>query len=1319
MVRSLPQRGFVSRTVVRTFWICTIQYCLLFASFHATGQDQLTSADGLWSRLAAEQFDAARSSMIEAKESTYRPTAFKLFKLDQELLVPILSRAGEDDVPAEANLVADETEITIPMPDGSYRRFRIEEASAMTPELAAKFPDIKSYRGQGIDDPTATVQIDVSPSGFRAQVLSSSGTVIVDPAGGEDLHASFLKRDNRSLSPPFECLVKSEAAGAARAPTANFALRSGHQLRTYRLAMACTGEYASRFGGTVAGAMAAINTTVNRVNGIYERELAIRLVLVGNSDQLIFTNAQTDPFANNDADSLIDQSQTVIDQRIGDANYDIGHTLSTGAGGLAGLGVVCRTGLKGQGVTGRDNPFGDPFDVDYVAHEIGHQFGGDHTFNGKSGSCSGGNRNAATAVEPGSGSTIQAYAGICGGDDLQSNSDDYFHSVSLDQITEYTTAGPGANVQITPTGNTPPTVSAGPDVAIPTRTPFVLKAVGSDPEGKPLLYSWEQRDLGPAADLDGGDDGKIPLFRSAKPDSEPVRYFPKLSDVLSNTSSPSEKLPAKSRTMRFRVTARDGQSGGGGVQGDDTVVKVIGEAGPFRITAPADATVPSSFIEVTWDVAKTNVQPISCKAVNIRLSQDGGATFPITLAANSPNDGKELVALPRSANSNLRLMVESVDNVFYAVSATAFSTADRRATVVIVRHAEKGSGDDPDLTEKGKLRALTLARLVTASGASAIYTTDTKRTQQTAKPTADALGVSPTTYAAVDEIASPILNLGDGEQVLIVGHSNTLGAIVASLGINAPINIGEAFNNLLVVTLTDSGPAIQQFMFEPDQLITENANVNSAVAAVDVQDRQSDSSKEIQPSAADDQNPSSAPPLWMEPQDTEAALVDTDRYAWRLFVALNWPADVDKRTADSNRQFGENATTVWESWKLSSGRNDEVFLDGGVSPGPWLPGGGRSSRNLEELETLPLQQLERLRRGKDQSSDQFDPSIPIGRNENHMNKEAYEFIVGNGLYNVEGQEALFAKADQLFMKASSEGRPVDFSEYRVDFPQVAKEVKAQWRPIGEQEKDRYRWEEFIDGDGNKRIYGLTALHITTKDLPNWLWMTFEHVDNPNRDGAESWVLPSRDRSAGAKGYPDGLGIDGTRWQYYRLRGAQSEFTTPTGEPTLLANSQVEQGFQTTSSCITCHARAAIGPNVRRAANRPSIFQSQHGDEVIGSTGVLEESLFVRKSFSNPVTGELQYLPLDFVWSLMRAKRSSPTAAAQAVPRFEIDIKPLFRPKDINAMKRFFDLSKYEDVKSHAAEVIERLEDGSMPCDGSWPEQDVTLFREWHKGGMPQ
>lgn len=251
-------------------------------------------------------------------------------------------------------------------------------------------------------------------------------------------------------------------------------------MRTYRTAIAADGEYTAFHGGTVILGQAAIVTAINRVTGIYETELSIRLTLVANNDSLVYTDAGTDPYSNSDAFALLDENQTTIDTEIGNANYDLGHVFTTGGGGLAGLGVVGIDGQKARGETGLGNPTGDPFYVDYVAHEIGHQFGGNHTFNGDSGSCAGGNRNASTAYEPGSGSTINAYANICGDDNLQSSSDPYFHSVSFDEIINHVDNTIPEVGSRTSTGNNVPTVEAGNAFTVPAATPFTLTAAGTD-----------------------------------------------------------------------------------------------------------------------------------------------------------------------------------------------------------------------------------------------------------------------------------------------------------------------------------------------------------------------------------------------------------------------------------------------------------------------------------------------------------------------------------------------------------------------------------------------------------------------------------------------------------------------------------------------------------------------------------------------------------------------------------------------------------------------------------------------------------------------
>jgi hypothetical protein len=447
-------------------------------------------------------------------------------------------------------------------------------------------------------------------------------------------------------------------------------------LRTYRLALACTGEYASFHGGTVPLVRAAMITSVNRVVGVYEKEVGIRMVLVPNNDTLIFLNAGTDPYSNTNGSAMLSQNQTTIDARIGSANYDIGHVFSTGGGGVASLACVCVNGMKARGVTGSPQPIGDPFDIDYVAHEMGHQFGANHTFNSITGSCGGGNRVASRAYEPGSGSTIMAYAGICGSDDLQPNSDPYFHTASYDEIIAYTNNGTGNSCAvITNTGNLAPIVNvpAG-GFFIPRSTPFALTGSASDPNNDPLTYDWQQFDLGPAGTWNNPS-GNAPIFRVWNPTTSPTRTFPRLQNLLNNTTPVGEILPTYGRTLTFRLVARDNKAGGGGVNYAQIQFQVDGNSGPFTVTYPnTNVTLPGySTPTVTWNVANTNVLPVNCQFVNILLSVNGGNTFPIVLKANTPNDGSEEVLLPDNQTTQARIKVEAVGNIFFDISNVNFS----------------------------------------------------------------------------------------------------------------------------------------------------------------------------------------------------------------------------------------------------------------------------------------------------------------------------------------------------------------------------------------------------------------------------------------------------------------------------------------------------------------------------------------------------------------------------------------------------------------------------------------------------------------------
>ena len=603
------------------------------------------------------------------------PESYRTIRLNVDKMRQLLQSAPMEFT-AEAN--ENPSIIYIPIPDGSFQRFKFYESPTMEPELQAKYPEIRTYTGQGIDDPYATIKLDFTPHGFHAQILSPNGRVFIDPHNQGDIYhyISYYTKDYKKAA-EFECQVFydehtiEEPNYNIEAPLAP----SGSQLRTYRLANAATGEYTIFHGGTVTLGLAAVTTSVNRVNGVYEKEVAVRMVLVANNNLIIYTNPSTDPYSNNDGFAMLSQNISNLNSVIGSANYDIGHVFSTGGGGVAYLGVVC-TSNKAGGVTGSPSPIGDPFDIDYVAHEMGHQFKANHSFNGNAGSCAGSNRNASTAYEPGSGSTIMAYAGICGSQNLQSNSDAYFHVISFDEIVAFTTTGSGNSCAvITNTGNNPPvvTVPSG-GFYIPKSTPFSLTGSATDPNGDALTYCWEEFDLGPAG-APNSPSGDAPIFRSFTPVSSPTRIFPKVSDLVNNTSTIGELLPSYARNLKFRLTVRDNRAGGGGVDRKQINFAVDGNSGPFVVTSPNTSVswYGNTSQTVTWNVANTNASPVNCSNVRILLSTDGGYNFNTVILSSTPNDGSEIITVPNLPTTQARIKVEAVGNIFFDISNANFT----------------------------------------------------------------------------------------------------------------------------------------------------------------------------------------------------------------------------------------------------------------------------------------------------------------------------------------------------------------------------------------------------------------------------------------------------------------------------------------------------------------------------------------------------------------------------------------------------------------------------------------------------------------------
>jgi len=560
--------------------------------------------------------------------------------------------------------------LELPYPDGTLHRFALTQVPVLAPALAARFPNIRTYAGQSLDDPTTTARLETSPAGLHAQVLTLTSSFSIAAAGtGSYQSRADAAGEFTCQALPVPGRQQRPLGGNAPAPPAPY----GNQLCTLRLALAATGEYTQNLGlGTVAGALASMASLVSSANAVYERDLAVRLLLVGNDDQLIYTNPATDPYDNSNPNSLMTGNQAIVDQTIGNTSYDLAHVLGYRNGGYSGIAyidVVCYDPYKGGGASTGGSA---ELMATVMTHELGHQLGSGHTFNGDKGNCSGGNRNDNMAFEPGAGNTIMSYDQRCAPDDVGSGIN-FFHAASLSAIRPGLQCG-----TFSATGNQPPVVRVPPSNAyvIPRGTPFTLTGSATDPNNEQLTYSWEQLDLGNPSGLAGAatDATGPPLFRSFAPGPSPSRTFPKLSALLANVPSLGEILPLVPRSLSFRFTARDNHPGGGGVAGAN-VTLAVGEAGPFAITAPSGpiTVAANSSINLTWTVLGTNQPPVNCTSVRILFSADNGQSFPLVLLVSTPNDGAATVQLPNLSTSRGRLEIQAIDNIFFAINNAAIT----------------------------------------------------------------------------------------------------------------------------------------------------------------------------------------------------------------------------------------------------------------------------------------------------------------------------------------------------------------------------------------------------------------------------------------------------------------------------------------------------------------------------------------------------------------------------------------------------------------------------------------------------------------------
>jgi len=643
--------------------------------------DLSAQSNPLWTLTEESQITFSRDA-----ERNIDADAYQLAQLNMAELRYTLSKA-----PAEFSAGAP-VEMLLPMPDGHFERFRVYDSPVMRSQLAAKYPEIRSFAAQSIEHPQIKARIGYGHKGFHAAIRSPKGIAFIDPyiRDQQTYYASYYLKDiatnlksficgvegERVLENPLEGIDFNEEITAHR--DAAFRGNRGQpaSLRIYDFALSCTGEFGAMHEGVISEVLSVMETATNRLNLILENELAVRLLLINDNEKVLSVDGASDFFNRpTNGGGLLGQNQALLDSVIRTQNYDIGHIFTvrcTDVGGIASLGGVCGA-TKGQGVTCHRTTNVSAITAVITAHEVGHQFNANHTWSNCGGPGSG-----ATAVEPGSGTTIMSYAGLCNDQNIASPSDDYYHVASLEEMYRFTRTSNGNTCpEIVAINNHYPELNWNYDDGfyIPIRTPFELTATADDEDGDQLSYCWEQFNTGPLSEI-GSPTGNAPIFRSFPPVATPTRVFPRMSEILRNNTFNlnDEVLPTYTRDMNFRCTVRDNNPEGGVATWKEVAFYATELAGPFEVTLPNTNVEWEGgiYTEVKWNVNNTDQAPVNCQTVNIRLSLDGGNTYPIMLAENVPNDGTHFTTIPDIQTDLARLRIEAANNIFFDISNQNF-----------------------------------------------------------------------------------------------------------------------------------------------------------------------------------------------------------------------------------------------------------------------------------------------------------------------------------------------------------------------------------------------------------------------------------------------------------------------------------------------------------------------------------------------------------------------------------------------------------------------------------------------------------------------